>query len=696
MKKLSHSLLPAALLFMLFCGQTGAQAASAPVTRHSITVSVDIRSRTIQGIDRITLGQDADEVRLLFRSGSEVTGAEADGNALKVDRKAYAKDLDLLTIKLPSPGKRLALSFKGKFQSPREAEEFIKRGVAYVDDGIIGEEGVFLPSSAYWFPQEQEEDALISFEAEVTLPEGYSSVMEGVLTSSVKKDSSVVESWNEWKPIEGVDLVAARYAIEKETYKGIDIYTYFFKKDDALSRTYIDKTKEHLDAFQSMIGPYPFKKFAVVENFLPTGYGMPSFTLLGSTVIRLPFIPATSLGHEIAHNWWGNSVFIDSSMGNWAEAITTFVADYRYERAHGGEAAREFRSAKLRGYKNFAEDAHITLREFRDATSSPSRAVGYNKGLMVFNMLELSIGQEKFNAGIKMLYSQKAFERASWQDIQDSFEAASGQDLDWFFDQWLKRIGGPRLSLHDAVSVKKDGRNAVTFTLKQDSKAYVLDLPVFIKTPSGEVWKTVRLSKETEEFAIELDDEPISMEIDPQIQNFRLLADEEVPATIAGILGDRRALIVIPNKSRLYDQYLRAADLLARDYNLEIITDAEAGRQDNLWDRSLFIFGGPLENRFALLTGQYFSRHIRFDGGSIEIKGKSYPKGSSTAVVAIKNPHMPSKTLALLTGPPDREALMETAKRVRYFTDFSYLVFTRGKVEKGLFEGDKVLKHIFK
>ena len=39
---------------------------------------------------------------------------------------------------------------------------------------------------------------------------------------------------------------------------------------------------------------------------------------------------------------------------------------------------------------------------------------------------------------------------------------------------------------------------------------------------------------------------------------------------------------------------------------------------------------------------------------------------------------------------------METAKRVRYFTDFSYLVFTKGKVEKGLFEGDKVLKHIFK
>ena len=659
-----------------------------------MTISVDIQSRTVQGTDRITLGMDTDEVKLLFRSGSEVTGAEADGGELKVERKAYAKDLDLLTIKLPERGKRLSLGFRGKFQSPVESQEFIKRGVAYVEDGIIGEEGVFLPSSAYWFPQEEE--ALVSFEAEVTLPEGYSSVMEGVLSSSVKKGSTVVESWNEWKPIEGVDLIAGRYAVEKETYKGIDIYTYFFKRDDALSRTYIDKTKEHLDAFQSIIGPYPFKKFAVVENFLPTGYGMPSFTLLGTTVIRLPFIPATSLGHEIAHNWWGNSVFIDSSLGNWAEAITTFVADYRYERAQGDEAAREFRAAKLRGYKNFAEAAHIPLREFRDATSPASRAVGYNKGLMLFNMLELSIGQEKFGAGLKRLYSDKAFERASWQDIQEAFEAAAGEDLDWFFGQWLGRIGGPRLSLYGAGAVKKDGRHAVTFTLKQSSPAYILDLPVFIKTPSGGAWKTVRLDKETQEFSIELDDEPISMEIDPQVQVFRLLADEEVPATLAGVLGDRSSLIVIPNKSRLYDQYLRAADLLARDYNLEIITDAEAGRQDNLWDRSLFIFGGPLENRFSLLTGQYFSRHMKIEDGSIEIKGKRFPLGSSTAVVAVKNPHTPSKTLAMLIGPPDRAALMETTKRVRYFTDFSYLVFTGGKVEKGLFEGEKVLKHVFK
>ena len=56
-----------------------------------------------------------------------------------------------------------------------------------------------------------------------------------------------------------------------------------------------------------MIGPYPYTKFALVENFWETGYGMPSFTLLGPQIIRFPFILTSSYPHEILHNWWGNS-----------------------------------------------------------------------------------------------------------------------------------------------------------------------------------------------------------------------------------------------------------------------------------------------------------------------------------------------------------------------------------------------------
>jgi hypothetical protein len=61
------------------------------------------------------------------------------------------------------------------------------------------------------------------------------------------------------------------------------------------------------------------------------GFGFPSYTLIGGTVLRLPFIIHTSLGHEIAHCWWGNGVLVDDDGGNWSETLTTYVADYLYQ-----------------------------------------------------------------------------------------------------------------------------------------------------------------------------------------------------------------------------------------------------------------------------------------------------------------------------------------------------------------------------
>ena len=62
---------------------------------------------------------------------------------------------------------------------------------------------------------------------------------------------------------------------------------------------------------------------------------MPSFTLLGSQVIRLPFILASSYPHEILHNWWGNSVFVDYESGNWCEGLTAYMADHLIQEQRG-------------------------------------------------------------------------------------------------------------------------------------------------------------------------------------------------------------------------------------------------------------------------------------------------------------------------------------------------------------------------
>lgn len=664
--------------------------------RHSLQIDVNIQGRSITGTDRIALEKGTSGVTLLLRSGSEVTRIEGGSKDLPFETRE-GKELNEITVKVQPEDKlrEITVHFRGGFQSPQVAEGQIKRGVAYIDDGIIGEEGVFLPSSSFWYPQFA--DGFQVFEAAVKLPSGYSSVMEGELTGRSENASTVTERWTEWKPVDGIDLVAGRYKIKKETHKGIDIYTYFFEEDAPLSRTYIDKTKEYLDIYAQLIGPYPFDKFAVVENFMPTGYGMPSFTLLGSSVIRLPFIPDTSLGHEIAHNWWGNSVFIDSSLGNWSEALTTYTADYLYEKRKGADKAREFRAAKLRGYKNYAGDSQTSLNDFRDSTGTESRAVGYNKGLMVFNMLEARIGEAAFRDGLKRFYAANAFKRASWADIQASFEAASNSSLDWFFSQWLKNAGGPELALAAAQAKESGGKHFVSFLVEQTGKPYALDLPVLIETASGPVRRSFSIKSASEELVAELESKPLSIELDPDYQNFRILSDAEAPPTFAGFFGDQEALIIMPSRSGLQDKYKPGAEMLAKDYGLGLMTDAEIGKKDFLKDHSIFIFGGPKENRLYWLSGRYFSRNATIGENAFEIAGRSFPRQGSVLVLAAKNPHDPSKTLCLFVTDLDKDAVLNAARRLRYFTDSSWLLITPdGKAEKGVFEGDKTLKRSFK
>ena len=187
----------------------------------------------------------------------------------------------------------------------------------------------------------------------------------------------------------------------------------------------------YLDMYEDMIGPYPYGKFATVENWFPTGYGMPGWTLLGSQVLRLPFIPYISFGHEIAHNWWGNSVFVDISEGNWCEGLTVYCADYHYKELESDHEATQYRRRLLKDYAAYVKDPSLDfpLSEFLSRHSGATRAVGYGKSMMVFHMIDRMIGRE-------------AFEAAGYRDafqVRLLPEGADPMDVRYNVIQWVHR-----------------------------------------------------------------------------------------------------------------------------------------------------------------------------------------------------------------------------------------------------------------
>jgi hypothetical protein len=181
--------------------------------------------------------------------------------------------------------------------------------------------------------------------------------------------------------VDEITLVGGPLVVYREAAGAVEALVYLRQKDDALAAKYLQATAQYVEMYRGLIGPYPYGKFALVENFWETGYGMPSYTLLGPQVIRFPFILTSSYPHEILHNWWGNSVFVDYESGNWCEGLTAYMADHLIQEQRG--AGEDYRRDTLQKYRSYVREGRdFPLTEFRSRHSAATEAVGYGKTLM--------------------------------------------------------------------------------------------------------------------------------------------------------------------------------------------------------------------------------------------------------------------------------------------------------------------------
>jgi aminopeptidase N len=252
----------------------------------------------------------------------------------------------------------------------------------------------------------------------------------------------MIVRWESPEPMEEIFLIAARFHEYSSKAGRVDVIAFLRTPDEALAAKYLETTSQYLDMYRSLIGPYPFTKFALVENFWETGYGMPSFTLLGEKVIRFPFILHSSYPHELLHNWWGNSVYVDFGGGNWCEGLTTYMADHLIKEQRGQGA--QYRRDALQRYADYVgPDGDFPLRSFISRTDAATEAVGYGKSMMMWHMLRRMIGDGPFIEGVRAFYRDNIYRAASFGDLRAAFETASGIDLGGFFEQWVERAGDP-------------------------------------------------------------------------------------------------------------------------------------------------------------------------------------------------------------------------------------------------------------
>ena len=281
--------------------------ADAPIgtLNHTLHVAIDPPTHTVE-VDSTTLlpaSHRAAGTEFTLNSAFTITNStppvrtleQVSGNS-GPDRTRYAFDA-------PAADGQLVLSYTGviDFGLADEKEQYSKGFRA--THGILGPEGIFLSGTTAWIPRFANE--MVRFSLEVESPSNWHVISQGTGASDADtKDGRRIARWSAESDLEQIYLVGGPLTVQRDTAGSVESLVYLHERDEPLARKYLDATARYIEMYRKLIGPYPYDKFALVENFWETGYGMPSFTLLGEQVIRLPFILHSSYPHEILHNWW--------------------------------------------------------------------------------------------------------------------------------------------------------------------------------------------------------------------------------------------------------------------------------------------------------------------------------------------------------------------------------------------------------
>ena len=604
---------------------------------YDLKVSFDISNSKIIGESRI--GLRPDQPLKLHAGNLEIIEVNLDGQKIEL-----TESKDPLIVRVPHAG-TLKIKYEGIFKGAGSSagsgdSEF---------PGVIDERGIWL--TGIWYPRIE---GLGNYRLSVILPSRFEAISEGEIIRKENKDGETVFSFHFPHPTDALHLIASdRYEVQRDRLNGVEVFTYFSSENANLSSTYLAKAKEFLRRYEKILGPYPYQRFSIVENFLPTGYSLPTFTLLGSGVIRLPFIVDTSLGHEILHQWLGNLVYVDYARGNWAEGLTTYLADHQFEEEKG--RGWEYRKNALIDYQSYVnEQNEYPLRAFQRRSDRASEAIGYSKGLMVFHMLKKMMGEEAFHRSLRDFVAEKKFQKAAWKDLQEAFAKNISRTLSSFFTQWVDEEGLPEMVWDGAVRVQPiGGQFEVTLGVAQKPKACAVDLPISFYSTSGKVRKVFPIHQEKNRVRVLLEDFPQRIILDEDYDLARKLSGKEFPPVIARLLGERRPIVVRPSAGK--EKYAKAIESFRRR-GLEA-EEEEGLSQSKLKESSVVVFGSE-----DPLVGKWFGAIPNEAGFTLTIK---------------ENPWNDARVVALIQAR-SKEEVEAAFPKIRHYGKFSQVAFEKG------------------
>jgi len=680
-----------------------AEASTPPSIHHSLAVELDPETHSLTATDTIHLPKSLfNQTPLSFALNPHLTidRVEVNGRTVSVSKipegpsgpKGFMQwmiERPSLNLEQSKAASILTIDYHGLINDSPKTSGGLRFVRPDKTNGHIGPQGIYLTSETFWYPTW--EHHLVTFDLTLTLPSDWQAITQGQEINQSLTEKQRTSEWGIHSPTEALTLAANRFVVQKKIWRDIQLATYLFPDEAPLAQQYLDATETYLDLYTNLLGPYPFTQFAVVENFFPSGLGMPSFTLLGQSIVRRGYTQPYSLGHEIVHSWLGNSVLNDFTEGNWVEGLTTYLSNYYYDEAKGNYAAAlKTRRRMMDEFNLYATpEKDYPIRQFHHKETRIDNAVGYQKTALVFHMLRQELSDDAFFKGIRQIIQEGTGQYFEWKDLKRVFSRVAERDLTEFFKQWVEHPGAPSVTLHD-LSVRPDplrsDQSIVSGTISQNDGTYKLPLPIKVNLQNESTFESMlKLNHATQPFTLKVPGIPTSITLDPEHNWLLRLQREQLPPMLNGWDTDtRRILVHAKTASKEEETSFQALmrriqgqpDIEIRQNDSPAITD----------EASYLIIGTPARQLLESKTFQLCNKRVQMESGHITILDQVFERPDMAFLITCPHPNFSNHTVSFFFGLSPK-AVTPVARLLFFYGWDSYLVFQQGKVvARGMFQ----------
>jgi aminopeptidase N len=385
----------------------------------------------------------------------------------------------------------------------------------------------------HWIPTFDHPSAKATVTFNITAPAREEVVANGRL-DHVETTGSGQRTWtySEGVPIPPYCMIISvgQFARVEPTVRSLTPLSYYVPLSERhLAEKGFGPTIPSVEFFTQTVAPYPYEKLAMIVGATRYG-GMENSSAIvftsnllsrsGSDGMSKAYgIPAANVGliaHEVAHQWFGDSVTESTWADLWlSEGFATYFAGLFLQRYEGEDV-----------FQSYMKDAAANVFEYEKRKRTPIfdrdtenlmdllNANNYQKGAWVLHMLRSSLGDDVFFRAIRNYYEAHKSGVATTEDLRAALEKASGKDLDWFFNRWVYDSGHPQYELTWQWFRRRDLR--LTLKQVQPGNAFLDPVPIVITTASGKRDVVLKPSGKQSIETIELREQPTNIEVDPR------------------------------------------------------------------------------------------------------------------------------------------------------------------------------------